>query len=59
MVIAYLALIEAGKYWFYRSYHPPVAPAAPRQVPSHRRRVHRRAARFTTHHRLRRPRPNH
>jgi len=53
MVIAYLALIEVGKYWFYRSYHPPVAPAAPPPVPDHRRRVHRRAARFTTHHRLR------
>ena len=51
MVIAYLALIELGKYWFYRSYRPAAKPAAPRSVP--RRRVHRRAARFTTHHRLR------
>jgi P-type Mg2+ transporter len=50
MVIAYLALIELGKYWFYRSYRPPAKPVAPRSVP---RRVHRRAARFTTHHRLR------
>jgi Mg2+-importing ATPase len=30
------------------------APAAPRPVPSRRRRVHRRAARFTTYHRLQR-----
>ena len=50
MVVAYLLLIEPGKYWFYRSYH---ASAAPRPVPG-RRRVHRRAARFTTYHRLRR-----
>ena len=59
MVIAYLALIEVGKYWFYRSYHPPVAPGAPRPTPPHHRRVHRRAARFTTHHRLRPQRRNH
>jgi P-type Mg2+ transporter len=51
MVVAYLLLIELGKYWFYRSYH---ASAAPRPVPGRRRRVHRRAARFTTYHRLRR-----
>ncbi len=47
IVVCYLVLIEVGKYWFYRLYHAP-APAAPR----HRTagfRVHRRAARFTTH----------
>ena len=51
MVVAYLLLIELGKYWFYRSYRES---AAPRPVPGRRRRVHRRAARFTTYHRLRR-----
>ena len=45
-----LALIELGKYWFYRSYRPPAEPAVRRPVP--RRRVYRRAARFTTRHRL-------
>jgi Mg2+-importing ATPase len=50
MVIAYPALIELGKYWFYRSYRPPAEPAVRRPVP--RRRVYRRAARFTTRHRL-------
>jgi Mg2+-importing ATPase len=54
MVVAYLLLIEIGKYWFYRSYRAAAAPTTPRPVPAHRRRVHRRAARFTTHHRLRR-----
>ena len=54
MVIAYLLLIELGKYWFYRSDRATAAPAAPGRVPSRRRRVHRRAARFTTYHRLRR-----
>jgi P-type Mg2+ transporter len=54
MVVAYLALIEFGKHWFYRSYRPPAKPAAPHPA---RRRVHRRAARFTTHHHLR-PRPS-
>jgi Mg2+-importing ATPase len=53
MVAAYLLLIELGKYWFYRSYRPPVAPAARRREPGLRRSVRRRAARFTTHHRLR------
>ena len=45
-IISYLALIEVGKYWFYRSYRAAAAPA-----PRHRRRgyrVRRRAARFTT-----------
>ena len=52
MVISYLALIELGKYWFYRSYRPPAKAASPTPI-AHRRRVHRRAARFTTHHHLR------
>jgi Mg2+-importing ATPase len=51
MVMAYLLLIEAGKYWFYRTSREPVA--APHPVAARHRRVHRRAARFTTHHRLR------
>ena len=57
MVVAYLLLIELGKYWFYRTYrtYRESAPAAaPPPVPRRRRRVQRRAARFTTHHRLRR-----
>jgi P-type Mg2+ transporter len=52
MVIAYLVLIEVGKTWFYRTYRPSAAPAATEPV-SGRHRVHRRAARFTTRHRLR------
>ena len=47
IVVCYLVLIEIGKYWFYRLYHPPAA-----AEPRHRTigfRVHRRAARFTTH----------
>jgi P-type Mg2+ transporter len=53
LVVSYLALIEVGKYWFCRSYRAPAKPAAP---PAARRprRLRRRAARFTTHHRLRR-----
>ncbi len=46
MVISYLALIEVGKHWFYRTYHAPV-PARRHRAPGHR--VHRRAARFTAH----------
>jgi Mg2+-importing ATPase len=46
LVIAYLALIESGKRWFYRSYRAPAAAIPRRRVPGHR--VHRRAARFTT-----------
>jgi P-type Mg2+ transporter len=44
IVVVYLALVEVVKYWFFRLYHPPAAPA-----PRHRRagyRVYRRAARF-------------
>ena len=44
MVVCYLALIEAGKRWFYRV--APVAPAVRPRRPGYR--VHRRAARFTT-----------
>jgi P-type Mg2+ transporter len=45
-IVSYLALIEVGKSWFYRSYRAPATTA-----PRHRRRgyrVRRRAARFTT-----------
>jgi Mg2+-importing ATPase len=47
IVVCYLVLIEVGKYWFYRLYRAPAA-----AEPRHRTvgfRVHRRAARFTTH----------
>jgi hypothetical protein len=54
MVISYLALIELGKHWFYRSYRAAATPAPRHRTPGHR--VRRRAARFTTHHRLP-PRP--
>jgi Mg2+-importing ATPase len=47
LVLAYLALIEVGKHWFYRLYRAPATPAPRHRVPGHR--VHRRAARFTTH----------
>ena len=53
MVVAYLLLIELGKYWFYRSSRAPTAAPPRRPAQARRRRVHRRAARFTTHHRLR------
>jgi P-type Mg2+ transporter len=52
MVLAYLLLIEIGKHWFYRSYRAPAASVTPRSAPGRRRRLHRRAARFTTHRRL-------
>ena len=44
IVVCYLALIEIGKYWFFRLYRAP-AVAAPRRRPGYR--VHRRAAHFT------------
>jgi Mg2+-importing ATPase len=47
LVIAYLALIELGKYLFYRYRSPAATPKPRHRVPGHR--VHRRAARFTTH----------
>jgi P-type Mg2+ transporter len=52
MVLAYLLLIEIGKHWFYRSYRAPAASVTPRAAAGRRRRLHRRAARFTTHRRL-------
>lgn len=52
MVISYLALIELGKHWFYRSSRPLSKRAAPRSAHS---RVYRRAARFTTGRTLRPP----
>jgi P-type Mg2+ transporter len=42
IVVCYLVLIEIGKYWFYRLYHAPPAPAPRHRTPGHR--VHRRAA---------------
>jgi Mg2+-importing ATPase len=53
IVVCYLVLIEIGKYWFYRLYRPPATPLPRRRIAGHR--VHRRAARFTTHHLLRPP----
>ena len=53
MVVAYLLMIELGKYWFYRSSRTPTAAPPRRSAQARRPRVHRRAARFTTHHRLR------
>jgi P-type Mg2+ transporter len=47
LVIAYLALIELGKYLFYRYGSPTVRTESRHRAPGHR--VHRRAARFTTH----------
>ena len=44
MIASYLALIEIGKRWFYRT-EPPV-PAIRERTPYHR--LLRRAARFTT-----------
>ena len=49
--MVHLVLAEIGKYWFYRLYHAPAAPA-----PRHRTagyRVRRRAGRFITFHALR------
>ena len=43
MVLAYLALIELGKYLFY---HAPTTPPTRHRDPHHR--LHRRAARSTT-----------
>lgn len=43
LVVAYLVLIEATKWWFFRTLA--AAPAAARPRPG--RRIHRRAARFT------------
>ena len=47
IVACYLVLIEIGKYWFYRSYRAPAAPAPRHRTPGHR--LHRRAARFAIH----------
>jgi len=44
MTAAYLALVEAGKWWFYRV--SPTAAAPVRR--GHRHRIGRRAARFST-----------
>jgi P-type Mg2+ transporter len=47
IVVCYLVLIEVGKYWFYRFYHAPAAAETRHRTAGFR--VHRRAARFTTH----------
>ena len=47
MVISYLALIEVRKRWFYRLPSARATPLRWHRAPSHR--LHRRAARFTSH----------
>jgi Mg2+-importing ATPase len=47
IVACYLALIEFGKYWFYRLSRAPATLGPRQRTPGHR--VQRRAARFTTH----------
>jgi Mg2+-importing ATPase len=47
IVACYLALIELGKYWFYRLSRAPATPGQRQRTPGHR--VQRRAARFATH----------
>ena len=44
-IVSYLALVEVGKHWFYRSYRALAAPAPRRRTRGHR--VRRRTARFT------------
>jgi P-type Mg2+ transporter len=48
IIACFLALIELGKYWFFRLYHHPPARPEPRQRASDRR-VHRRAACYHPH----------
>ena len=45
LAVAYLVLVEVGKFWFYR--HSAPGPTAPR-VPIGRRHVRRHATRFST-----------
>jgi P-type Mg2+ transporter len=45
IVVCYMALIELGKYWFYRLHRAPARPGPRQRTAGHR--VHRRAARFT------------
>jgi hypothetical protein len=45
MVVTYLALVEAGKFWFFQFRHPR-EPLARRRPPGERR-IHRRAARWS------------
>ncbi len=47
IVVCYLALIEVGKYWFYRLYQAPATAPPRHRTPGHR--VRRRAARFAAH----------
>jgi Mg2+-importing ATPase len=51
IVVAYMVLAETGKYWFYRLYRSPAAPAPRHRTPGYRAR--RRAGRFITIHALR------
>jgi len=46
IVVCYLALIELGKYWFFRIYHAPAKPEPRQHTTGHR--VRRRAAPFST-----------
>jgi P-type Mg2+ transporter len=46
IVVCYLALIELGKYWFFRLYHAPARPEPRQHTAGHR--VRRRAAPFST-----------
>jgi Mg2+-importing ATPase len=46
LTVAYLALVETAKGWFYRHLPPPGAPLA-QAGPSRRHRIERRASRFT------------
>jgi P-type Mg2+ transporter len=46
-IVSYLALIEVGKHWFYRSYRAPAVPAPRHRTPGHR--VRRRTARSRPH----------
>ena len=43
-IVSYLALVEVGKHWFYRSYRALAAPAPRPRTRGHR--VRRRTARF-------------
>ena len=51
MVVVYLGLIELGKRWFYRT--ATRGPAVARRIPSHERRVHHRAGRWSVSRRAR------
>ncbi len=48
MVVVYLALVEVVKRWFFSAARSGLPAERPRRRPPHDRRVHRRAARFST-----------